>query len=715
MRLPFLLIIITFSLNLSASTLVEVDSLRNIVEVMPMDSNKVIALNDLAFKYRNHSPDKTIEIAESALDLAVRINYEWDKPRCYSFIGVGYQKKGMQKVALENYEKSKKIAEEINHNEQLAYALHNIGTVYEWQNNYETATDYYYQSLRAFENLNHKKGIAYVNSSLSKIAVAYNDYDLAIEHAEQTLAIRKELNDIRGQNSAYNRLGEVYLKKGNSEKALTYFFRNIKSYKQLNDNEGLAYTNICIGKVNLELEQYTKAIYFSKKATEYYNEINNAGMAAEAMLNIANAAFYMEDYSRSKRYAERVMNFALDNNRLKLLADAYFRLSKINEIRESYEDALYYHQQYTILTDSIFDEEAYRNAGWQQGSFEMFKKEKENDKLKQQDEISQSVIQRQRQQTWTLIGGLLLGLTLVIILIRTNQRRSKDNLLLTQQNNQIENQKRAIIKQTFQLEKASQQLQNYNESLEQKVTLRTDALKKSNEELELYANLASHDLKQPLRNIGGFSNLLVRHLKKNNLEDKQTKEYTKFIVDSTQYMHNLIEDLLAFSQFSLNSHESSIESFDFKDVINSVLQNLHQQVQDSDANVVLLNIPNEGMGFKIKLTQLFQNLISNALKFSKKDVPAIICIDSKDTGTHYQFSIADNGIGIEKDYFNMIFETFKKLHNKQKYSGVGLGLATCKKIVEQHKGEIWLESTVGEGTTFHFTIAKRMIKTEPEN
>lgn len=706
MRLIHLLILLFISLRLTASTLVNVDSLRATVEVMPNDSNKVIALNDIAFKYRNHDPVLTIELAKVALNLAVQLNYEWEKPRSFSFIGIGYQKQGQFSTAIEYYQKAKEIAEKIKNQEELAYAFHNMGTVYKLQNNYEIATDYYYQSLRIFETLSDLRGIAYANNSLSIIASTHDNFDLAIQHAEQTLEIRKKLNDIRGQNSAYNRLGEVYLKKGEIQKALDYFFRNIKSYTELEDYEGLAYTYINISSANLFLEKYTKAIYFSKKAIAYYNEIGNEGMAAEAMQNIANAAFFMADYQRSKRYAEKIMDYALKNNRLELLANSYFRLSKINEIKKAYEPALYYYQQYSALTDSIFSAASYREVGRQQGSFEIFKKDQENELLKQQKEISQAVIRRQKQQTWSLIGGLFLVLALVFVLVRANRRRQKDNQLLLQKNNQIEDQRTAITEQTLELEKAKKQLQGYNERLEQKVTLRTEALKKSNEELELYANLASHDLKQPLRNIGGFSNLLVRHLKKNNLDDKQTKEYTNFIISSTQYMHNLIEDLLAFSQFSSDSHEASIEQFDYKDVIGSVLQNLHQQVQDTKANIVLLNIPEEGKGFKIKLTQLFQNLISNALKFSKKDVPAVICIDSKDIGTHYQFSLADNGIGIEKEYFNMIFETFKKLHNKQKYSGVGLGLSTCKKIVEQHKGEIWLESVPNEGTTFHFTILK---------
>ena len=195
-------------------------------------------------------------------------------------------------------------------------------------------------------------------------------------------------------------------------------------------------------------------------------------------------------------------------------------------------------------------------------------------------------------------------------------------------------------------------------------------------------------------------------MKKQEKLDKTTSEYISFIVEGTQYMNYLINELLNFSKFSKVTDDIEYEMIGGKHLITTVRKNLYQQIEESEANIVELDIPEELMGIKIKLIQLFQNLVSNAIKFRKKDAPCIICIDCVDMDEHWQFSIADNGIGIEKEYFDVIFETFKKLHSKQTYAGIGLGLSTCKKIVEQHNGDIWVESEFGEGTTFHFTLAK---------
>ncbi len=699
--------LLVFPTLLAASTKYEADSMKAITLAMPNDSNKVKALTDLAFMYRNFSPKETIFFAKNAFDLAKSIDYQWGVPRAVNFIGVGHQKLGEQAMALEYYSKAKNFSLKTHNIEQLAYSYHNMGTIYNWQNDYEKSIELFYKSLKIFEQLKDLQGIAYVNNSLSQAALSEGDLELALQHANKTLEVRKQINDVRGQGGAYNRIGEIYIQQHKYDKALTYFFKNIKLYAELEDYEGLAFTNINIGRAYIASKDYTKAVYFSKKGFEYYHRIGNNGVVSEALLLVAQASFKMGEIERSMKYCEKSIVFAKEYNRQEVLANAYLLLSNIYEKQRKFNDALLYHQEYVTLKDSLFSQEVYHKAGWEQGSFAIFKKEQENALLKEKEAVSAALIQKQQILQWSLIAGLLLFSAFVGLLIRSNRNRERDNTLLQLKNKEIEAQKEAITNQSIDLANAQKQLKDYNIDLERKVEERTEALKKSNEELELYAYLASHDLKQPLRNIAGFTQLIIRDLTKKNLMDATIKEYSTFIVDSTQYMHHLIEDLLTFSKFSTNSHDVTFETVTYREVIDSVLQNLHQQIQDKNANIVVLNIPISGEGLKIKLMQLFQNLISNALKFSKKDTPAIICIDSQDLGTHYQFSIADNGIGIKKEYFALIFETFKKLHNKQEYAGVGLGLSTCKKIVEQHKGEIWLESELDKGTIFHFTIAKR--------
>ena len=707
-KIPVLIILLLLfsSFTTFASTKEKAAKMKKVALAMPDDSNKIKILNDISFEYRNFNPEETIKLATQALELGRKINYSWDSARSLNFIGVGYQKLGKQSMALEYYTQAKNTALENKRTQQLAYAYHNMGTIYNWQNDYKKSIELFYKSLKMFEQLNEPKGIAYAHNSLSSANLSQGNLESAIEHASKSLIIRQRIDDKQGEGSANNRLGEIYIKKGDYNKALIYFFNNIKLYKNLDNFEDLALTNMNIAKVYLASGNYTKAISYSNECFVYYNHIGNNGVVSEVLLLLGQAKYYQEDYPKAKEYCEKAVHFAKEYNRQEILFQSYLFLSKIEETHKKYSNALVYHKKYIAIKDSLFNAEMYRQSGLEEGSFAIFKKEQENNLLKQKEAANLVLIQKQQLQKWSLFLGLLLFSALVLVLFQSNSRKKKANSLLHDKNQKIEQQKTAIINQTLALSDAQKKLKDYNEDLEKMVTERTNALQKSNKELELYAYMASHDLKQPLRNIAGFSQLINRHLKKENILDETILKYSKIIVNSTQYMHHLIEDLLTFSKFSSNSNANNFEPVEYKAIIENVLQNLHQQIQDKNATIQLLNIPKSGDGIKIKLTQLFQNLISNALKFSKKNVPAIIKIDAKDMGTYYQFSIEDNGIGIKEEHFKLVFETFKKLHNNQKYAGVGLGLSTCKKIVEEHNGEIRVESTLNEGTTFYFSLAK---------
>lgn len=237
------------------------------------------------------------------------------------------------------------------------------------------------------------------------------------------------------------------------------------------------------------------------------------------------------------------------------------------------------------------------------------------------------------------------------------------------------------------------ELENKNEELEKYIS--------SNLELENFAYVASHDLREPLRSIIGFSQLLKQKL--GNPEDYTVLEYLQFISESAQQMSILINDLL---QYSLVNTEHVAKPIRTIFIVEKTILNLRELIHKTKAVINLGELPEIIVGYEPKISQVFQNLIQNAIKFHKPNVPPIVNITSFETPTHWHFSVADNGIGIDTDYFEKIFLLFRRLHTRSEFSGSGLGLAICKKIVEQHHGHIWVESELGHGTTFFFTIAK---------
>ena len=226
-------------------------------------------------------------------------------------------------------------------------------------------------------------------------------------------------------------------------------------------------------------------------------------------------------------------------------------------------------------------------------------------------------------------------------------------------------------------------------------------LSRYNEELEQFAYVVSHDLQEPLRMISSF--LLLLEKKYNTVLDEEGKKYIYFAVDGAKRMRQIILDLLDFSRVGRTNEE--LETINLDNLISEIKLVFRQEIEDKKAQINSQNLPHI-KGYKILLEQLFQNLIGNALKYQKEGQRPIISVIYEDIGTHHKFLISDNGIGIDKEYFDKIFVIFQRLHGRNQYNGTGIGLALSKKIVDNLQGKIWVESELGVGSKFIFTINK---------
>jgi PAS domain S-box-containing protein len=226
-------------------------------------------------------------------------------------------------------------------------------------------------------------------------------------------------------------------------------------------------------------------------------------------------------------------------------------------------------------------------------------------------------------------------------------------------------------------------------------------LASSNSELERFAYIASHDLQEPLRMVSSFLQLLQKRY--GGQLDKKADQYIHYAVDGAERMKALIMDLLEYSR--VGTGKDGFGWIDTGIVLKEVGDIFREKIIDARARIDIGEMPRV-WGDKVQLTQLFQNLLSNALKYHSDQAP-VIRIRAKEEPACWQFSIADNGIGIDPQFFDKIFIIFQRLHNKSDYSGTGIGLAICKKIVERHGGHVWVESAPGKGSTFYFTITKK--------
>jgi signal transduction histidine kinase len=229
---------------------------------------------------------------------------------------------------------------------------------------------------------------------------------------------------------------------------------------------------------------------------------------------------------------------------------------------------------------------------------------------------------------------------------------------------------------------------------------RQEELLQANADLEQFAHSASHDLREPLRSMGIYSDLLARHA--GALLDETGTEFLNEIRTGARRMDTLLSDLLSYAHASSISDEG-IDSIQAIEPIDEALKSLAGAIRESEAEIKVGDMPVVRMR-RSHMAQIFQNLISNAIKYRQENKPPMIDLSAQSFGSEWIFTVADNGIGVEPIYKETIFGIFKRLHSNSKYSGTGMGLAICQRIVERYRGRIWVESQLGQGSYFKFTV-----------
>lgn len=234
---------------------------------------------------------------------------------------------------------------------------------------------------------------------------------------------------------------------------------------------------------------------------------------------------------------------------------------------------------------------------------------------------------------------------------------------------------------------------------EERLSAKTSELEQSNKELEQFTYATSHDLQEPLRMISSYLQLI--HKRYSQVLDADGKTFLNFASEGAERLQGLIYDLLTLSK--VTSSNDKFKLINLAKPLEQARFNLKLSIEETDAVIEADDLPEVEVD-PAQMAQLFQNLLGNAIKYRREGIPPHIKVTAIRKGKRYDISVIDNGIGIDKQYFDRIFAVFQRLHTRNEYSGSGIGLAICTRIIERHNGRIWVESTKGKGTTFTFTI-----------
>ncbi|MGB2695604.1 MAG: ATP-binding protein [Dehalococcoidia bacterium] len=236
------------------------------------------------------------------------------------------------------------------------------------------------------------------------------------------------------------------------------------------------------------------------------------------------------------------------------------------------------------------------------------------------------------------------------------------------------------------------------EQSEDLLAQQAEELRRSNTDLEMFASIASHDLQEPLRTVSSYVQLLERRYA-SQLDD-DAREFIRYAVDGCGRMHTLINDLLTYAR--VGTRGKPLEATDCEAVLTDALSDLQRSIEDAQATITHDQLPSIP-GDRAQLRQVFINLIGNAVKFRGNKAPRIHVSAEQQEG-NWLFCVRDGGIGIAPEYHDRVFVIFQRLHGRDEYAGTGIGLAVCKKIIERHGGNLWVESQLGKGCTFYFTL-----------
>ena len=511
--------------------------------------------------------------------------------------------------------------------------------------------------------------VAYCEYQLGSIFFTQGKYEEALEHYEKSYCIYEAEQNIKRSIKCLAAIGSVYGRQGNFERSLEQNFTALALADSIQDQKNIASIAHNISADYLSSGKTAEALPFINKALSLRQELGDKLGQNHSLQALGYMNMLQGNYSKSVACLEQAVTIAKEVNEKALIRDSYNMLSNIHQQAGQWQKAFETQKLYMSLKDSMTNEAVNRKMFNQRIKHELDKKEKEKEieLLKKDSEIASLHL-------YAYIAGIVVLIAIVIALGLFFWYRDKHQT----HTNQLLNAKNREIRQ------------------------QNERLAHSNRDLEQFAYITSHDLKEPLRTIGSFTTLLERRCKLYN--DEESKEYMSFINNAVQHMHNLLTDLLAYSRIGITTTE--YDQIDLNKVLQNVRNTFYAQIKEHNIRITQMPLP-EIAANRIQMIQLFQNLIGNAIKFRSHQAPHIH-IDYAENNKNHIISISDNGIGMEKEYTDKIFVIFQRLHNRTEYDGTGIGLSICKKIVEQHHGNIWVESQSGKGSTFYFSIPKKV-------
>lgn len=668
-----------------------IDSLWEYVTNAETLPEKVDAFNYIAEEYHVLDPKEAIELSQKALSLATRIDYDEGIFYAYNNLGTAYDGIGQEDSALFYFEKAMALGTEMEDEYALSVVKNNFGLYYLFRGNYKLAMQFFQQSLVSIDEPGHYLDPVVTYNNIGVIHQEQGNIDKAIEYYEKAGDASFEAGD---KPYAYLSYGYIAQIQENFSKAIGYYEQALEIYKKEHDDLHIGETLYYLGECYIGLEEYNKAREFLNGSLKIYRKLGMTPDEVEIFRRMAATYEAEANHETALKLYHQAAEQAVKSELNTILVPVYQALARQYALKKDYQTAYEYQLRYQELNDTIYDNTTKERIAKLEMDHELKVNKAERARLEAEQAKREAVVkQRTLFATGSTIVMLLLAGLLVVYYRANRQKRAINKVLETK-----------VKQRTAELELVNNKLLDSNNELEYV----NNKLLESNEELERFTYIASHDLKEPLRNITSFINLIERKLGRK--ADTELQEYMAYVTRNTRQMYSLIEDVLNFSRIAALEIRGT-KCVELNVLMIDVEASLSRMIQEKQARLEIVDPLPSIRAHKTHVLMLFKNLIENGLKYNESDTP-LIRISHREEENFYRFFIEDNGIGIDPVYHEQIFEMFKRMNTREKYEGTGIGLATCKKIVTKYGGTIGLESEEGKGTTFIFTWPKGIMSDE---
>jgi signal transduction histidine kinase len=630
---------------------------------LPKQLFHVYRLQGYILEQNSRLHDATVAYQE-ALGLQNAVN---DSSKMDIFIdwAIINKKLGNYKISKEYYTYVLKIAEKLKDGQMMNYAYNGLATLHGLLSDFEKAIGYYHEAIKSVEKEGRKADLIAPYRNIALVYLKANNPVLALSNAEMSYKLALEAKDSAHIGGSLETLGIIYASSGKPELALEKDFEALKIMEKVGDKRMILDVLLQIADTYVQLNQLDKAEIYYKRCVvykdffeylihpNYYNKLANLyikqGKKEEAL-----SAF------------ERSLDLATERGFKDLIQKNNLSLAQIYQHKGDFPNAYRCLETAQVYADSLFNEEKARNITQAQFMFDVERSEQKYKDL----QIDQS-------RFW-LMSALMLFSIITISLIYFLRQKSSNNKAL------------------------------YNKNAE--IKLQNRRLEESNEILRQFAYASAHDLKEPLRSISSFTSIIKRRYIA--LLPPEADEYMSFVTTGVKRMESLLSALLEYSTIIADTNVTS-SPIPIHSVLEDVTKNLHLIVSEKNGAIIYPPTMCSVRMSRLHMTQLFQNLIGNALKFTTK--PPEIKVSAQSNRDEFLITIADNGIGINPDYGDKVFRLFQRLNKSVNYEGTGIGLTICKNIVEKYGGKIWFESQEGVGTTFFISLPPELVQPFVQN